>query len=50
MVEDLLQGVGGDDAAQLAAEVGEQVRVCQMEYPDRVVVSFRRGLNWRLPQ
>jgi hypothetical protein len=49
VLEDLLQRFGGDDAAQFAFQVGEQVRVREMQDPDRVVVTFRRGLNRRVP-
>jgi len=45
MVNNLLQRLGGHGSAQLAGKIGEQVRIRQVKYPNRIPVSFL-GAGW----
>jgi hypothetical protein len=47
VIEDTLQRIGGDSTTQLAIEISKQVRVRQVQDPDRVVVTFRCCVNRR---
>ena len=50
MVEDSLQRIGGHGTAEFAARIGEQMRVGQVQHPNRIRVSFVvAGLNKRCP-
>ena len=48
MIKRPLQRSGSDSTAEFAVGTGKQMRVRQMQYPNRIIVTFRRGLNRRL--
>jgi hypothetical protein len=43
VIKDLLQGMGGNGAAQRSKRIREQVGVGQVQYPNRLPVSFLSG-------
>jgi hypothetical protein len=50
VVEHPLQGIGSDSASQFAVRVGKQMRIGQVQNPNRIPVSRISGcLNWLLP-